>query len=126
MYLFPGEAALYQDAGWATIRPSAWMVDGKEVPLLCCEGRCPREDRPLACRLFPLSLSVSDAKDVFEVIPDPRAWACCPLMPHGISGLSKDFVSAVQQAFSILWKNPEQRAFLLALDALLRDLCRFR
>lgn len=122
MYLFPGEAALYRDASWATLTSSRWMVDGVPAPLLSCQGHCPREDRPLACRLFPLTLSVSEAKDGFEVIPDPRAWACCPLMPHGLQGLTKDFVDAVRNAFSILWKDPEQRAFLMALDALLRDL----
>lgn len=122
MYLFPGEAALYRDTPWARVQPSAWRVQGQPVPLLSCPGQCPRTERPLACRLFPLTLSVAADKRSFEVIADPRAWACCPLMPHGLQGLSKEFVTAVEQAFALLWEDPLQRGYLLALDALLREM----
>lgn len=125
MYLFPGEETLYQNASWASIAPSQWLIAGRPVPLLSCEGICPREERPLACRLFPLTLSMKKGGEGFRVIQDPRAWAHCPLAPHGLAGLSRDFVQAVENAFAILWKNPEQRRFLEALDAMLRELQSF-
>ena len=48
MLLFPGEEEAYRDkAGWILRDTSAGL-------LVICPGRCRREERPLACRLFPL------------------------------------------------------------------------
>ena len=43
MYLFPGEEALLPGAG------------GDFAPIYTCDGRCAREERPLACRIFPIT-----------------------------------------------------------------------
>ena len=118
MYLFPGEERLYgPDDAWARVLPTDWAVAGRNVPLLVCQGACPRQNRPLACRLFPLCARRDG--QWYALGLDPRGWPVCPLMPHGLAALNPAFVSAAQAALSVLWACPEQRAFLLALDGLL-------
>ena len=115
MYLFPGEERLYGPGDtWARVLPTDWVAAGRAVPLLVCEGTCPRENRPLACRLFPLSARAEG--ESFALRPDPRGWPVCPLIPHGISALAPAFVAAAGAAVSVLWADERQRAFLLSLD----------
>ncbi len=108
MLLFPGEEALYASlpAGW-TIEP-----DDAVVPcgrLLICDGRCDRNMRPLACRLFPLLPTRKSVR------MDRRAWAVCPLIESGKRGLDPDFVRAAEQAGQVLYAHPVLAAFLEAL-----------
>ena len=118
MYLFPGEERLYgPNDAWARIVPTDWVAAGRSVPLLVCQGTCPRESRPLACRLFPLSARREG--EGFSLRLDPRGWAVCPLMPHGIAALDPAFVAAARAALAALWADDEQRAFLLAMDEML-------
>ena len=74
------------------------------------EGACPREHRPLACRLFPLRIRVETdgmgehTHAVAEL--DPRAWCVCPLLEQGgMRAMSQDFVAAVETAGNALCKN---------------------
>ena len=117
MYLFPGEGALYESCGWARVLPAAWTVGCRKVPLLVCEGSCPRENRPMACRIFPLCARSDGPGFILQL--DPRAWPVCPLMPHGLSAMDPAFVAAARVALDALWSCPEHRAFLLALDGLI-------
>jgi len=120
MYLFPGEERLYgPEDTWAQVLPTDWIVAGRSVPLLVCRGACPRERRPLACRLFPLCAR-PEAEGFFLRL-DPRGWPVCPLMPHGLAALDPAFVAATKAALSVLWADEGQRAFLLAMDELLRE-----
>ncbi|MCL2811866.1 MAG: hypothetical protein FWD25_08255 [Clostridia bacterium] len=113
MYLFPGEERLYgPDDTWAQVLPTDWVA-----PLLVCQGTCPRERRPLACRLFPLCARPEG--EGFALRLDPRAWPVCALMPHGLAGLDPAFVAAAKAAFTVLWADEEQKAFLFELDRLL-------
>lgn len=79
---------------------------------LVCRGSCPREARPLACRLFPLRirLETADQGAHTEAIPeiDPRAWLCCPLPEQGgLRALRQDFVEAVGRAGLRLIQNDD-------------------
>ena len=54
MLLFPGEEAAYCDCAWARVKPA--QFEGlPQAHILVCDGRCPRDERPLACRLFPVA-----------------------------------------------------------------------
>ena len=104
MLLFPGEDMLYRDReGW-TIRqtPAGLMV--------ICPGTCSREDRPLACRLFPLLPVIRDG--AVRAAVDQRAYAVCPLARQGIRALDPEFTAAVRQAGEMLAADEEQRRFL--------------
>jgi len=108
MLLFPGEERYYQEADWCRLIPHG------STHLLICQGRCPREHRPLACRIFPLVTLPGGRAPL-----DPRAWPVCPLMPSGRRGLREDFVAAVKQVARMLEEDPRQAAFLKELKDLI-------
>ena len=79
---------------------------------LVCQGRCPRNARPLACRLFPLRLRLETADQGAhtQVVPeiDPRSWLCCPLPEQGgLRAMRQDFVEAARQAGQRLIQNDD-------------------
>ena len=86
---------------------------------LVCEGACLREHRPIACRIFPLRMRITeDAQQETSVQAevDPRAWAICPLPEEGgLRAMRKDFIDAVEGAGVLLCKN------VYMLDALLHE-----
>ena len=98
MYLFPGEEALLPGAG------------GDFAPIYTCDGRCAREERPLACRIFPLTPVKKEHG--WGVKMDVRARAMCPLARFGTRGLDPDFVRAVRDAVRLIAADPEGEAFL--------------
>ena len=100
MLLFPHEEDYYTASDWAKI------IKSPVGSLLVCEGSCPREQRPLACRMFPLRISFNGDKP-FAVL-DIRAWAVCPLMNNGLTGLSQSFTDAVTLAGEVLAADEEQ------------------
>ena len=105
--LFPGEAAFYEGADWARVE------DG----ILYCGGRCPRENRPLGCRIFPLT-PWRKRSGALSVRVDRRSFAMCPLAPGGLRALNPEFVSAALRALSIVDETPEGYEFLNAwIDA---------
>lgn len=119
MLLFPGEQALYKDAPWAALSPCGEVMPG--MTLLTCNGSCPRAERPLACRLFPLIPVISQG--CLRVMRDVRAWPVCPLMQGGLRGMNGDFVTAVRQCARLLAQNDDNRAYMTALGA---HLARYR
>lgn len=109
MLLLPGEEALYREAipGFSfelkqddTLGKGGWR--------LVCQGICPRQHRPLACRLFPLRIRLEGqggggGAAPFRVLAevDPRAWALCPLPEEGggrLNALNPAFVQGVEAA----------------------------
>ncbi len=120
MLLFPGEEALYgpEDAAWMRLEASASYRLGEPVRLLICEGTCPREKRPLACRIFPLAPAVREGEISARV--DARARCLCPVADSGVAGLDPDFVRAAERAFQILSGDETQRAYLLWLADIVR------
>ena len=104
MLLFPGEDMLYRDReGW-TIRQTP------AGPMVICPGTCSREDRPLACRLFPLLPVIRDG--TVKAAMDQRAYAVCPLARQGIRALDPEFTEAVREAGRMLAADREQCRFL--------------
>lgn len=112
MLLFPGEERYYENADWCRLIPHAQTGSY----LLVCGGSCPRENRPLACRVFPL-LTLPEGKIKLDI----RAWPVCPLMPYGRRGLDEDFVSAVKEASRLLWTDETQKPFLYKLEAMMNE-----
>lgn len=61
MFLFPGEKEVYSllNPGWITIEKTnfTYEYDGKTytTPIALCKGTCDRYQRPLSCRIFPLT-----------------------------------------------------------------------
>lgn len=107
MLLFPGEEAYY--AG----RPGYTLREARQGTLLICDGSCRREERPLACRMFPLLPVVRE--DGVKVAVDLRAKSVCPLARQGRSAMSEAFIQSVREAGRLLCEDEAQRTFLLML-----------
>lgn len=131
MYLFPGEKSVYKllKPKWAKIEKSdfSYSVDDKEkkTPILFCNGDCDRYQRPLACRIFPLTPYINlDGK--LEIITDPRARSICPLA-NGLDLADYDavFVKNIKRAFGILAENKEVYTFLDTYSRELDEYLRF-
>lgn len=119
MYLFPGEENVFKliNPDWAKIEASdfSYNYNGAEkyVPLLVCNGKCDRYQRPLACRIFPLTPYINrDGK--LEIIVDPRAKAVCPLSRELLADeFDYGFIKNVKKAFVLLLKNPEIKEYMI-------------
>lgn len=95
--------------------PAHFELAGRPAHLFVCNGTCSRENRPLACRLFPLFLHFK--KDGSPRVKlDVRAKAVCPLCDYGVIGLRTEFVAAAKTAYAALMEDDECAAFLRALD----------
>ena len=103
MLLFPGERSLCEGE-WNRIEET----DGGDI--LVCVSPCPREARPLACRIFPLTPVFS--RGVWTVRMDARARRMCPLVRSGVKGLSREFALAVREALRLIAACPEGEKFL--------------
>ena len=113
MLLFPGEEALY------SVLPEGFSLkeDHSVLPgmtLLTCSGQCDRTNRPLACRLFPLTpVLKEDGRIALRM--DPRAFSCCPLAENGPRALDPAFIDAAREAARELCQSDENKAYLTAL-----------
>ena len=116
--LFPGEEALYDPLPEGfTLTADDGVMPG--MRLLTCVGSCRRDQRPLACRMFPLTpvLIASEGKEQLRVRVDPRAFAVCPLSASGVRGMDAAFGQAVLEAARTLCRCGEHRAYIRALSA---------
>ena len=111
MLLFPGEEALYEGCAFARVIPADFSLAGAPALLLVCSGGCPREERPLACRLFPLFLAFKE-DGTTRVRMDARAREVCPLCDYGISALDPAFRDAARKAYDALLEDERCRAYL--------------
>ncbi len=127
MYLFPGEESVFKllEPDWAEIEKSDFIYETsgvkKRVKILICKGECDRYQRPLACRIFPLTPYIN-ADGELEIITDPRARAVCPLTEAVLENdLSPVFRRNVEKAFLTLTKNREVRDFLQSYSRMLDE-----
>ena len=115
MLLFPGEEAFYEGCTFARIIPAGFMLGGQDAQLLVCDGTCDRENRPLACRLFPLFLKFKE-DGTTKMRMDVRAKSVCPLTDYGIKALDADFKQAARKAYDFLLEDDACAAYLRDLD----------
>jgi hypothetical protein len=112
MWLFPGEEKLFWvEIGFA-IEPlkGRRLSDGREIFWLTCQGKCRRELRPLACRIFPLAPFLRRG-ELVTVDIDPRAHGLCPLA-QGQQKMQPEFSRTVGRVCRELAREPEIRDFL--------------
>ena len=100
------------------LEESQIVLPGTSGPLklLVCNGRCSRNFRPMACRMFPL-LPWMDRHGRIRVRPDLRAYALCPLLSDPASPpISATFAEAVRSAFELASVLPGTRLLLESLN----------
>ncbi|NMA52725.1 MAG: hypothetical protein GX949_06950, partial [Peptococcaceae bacterium] len=93
MYLLPGEECMFtKQESWLT-----WQEHSTEeydfcpswtgkVYFIICNGACPRDKRPFACRTFPVVPYLNPAGGL-EMRFDQAAALLCPLVKSGDLGL---------------------------------------
>lgn len=131
MYLFPKEKSVYDllKPSWVKIEKSdfTYECDGKtkNVPIIFCNGECDRYQRPLACRIFPLTPYLNkDGK--LEIIVDPRAKSLCPLSRElDVDEYDYRYVKNIKKAFTLLMKNHEFRAYMRAYSEYIDEYRKF-
>ena len=118
MFLFPGEKEVFNllNPDWVRIEKTDFTYDynGKTytTPIAMCQGYCDRYQRPLACRIFPLTPYI-DKNGHMDIIVDPRAKGVCP-MAKGfyLEDFDAVFIKNIKKAFSLLMKNKQFKAFM--------------
>ncbi|MBQ3053837.1 MAG: hypothetical protein IJC89_02905 [Clostridia bacterium] len=120
MYLFPGEKHLYnKEKGWLKIIKSDFEYsDGKFADILVCKSSCPRDKRPLSCRIFPLLPYVNEYGEV-SVKLDPRGKSVCPIVKADLmEELNSEFVKRVLKIGKIMMHSCANAEFLFNLSRL--------
>ncbi len=131
MFLFPAEEQVYKllNPDWIKIEKTdfSYSYGGKTfyTPLALCTSECDRYQRPLACRIFPLTPYVN-SDGTLEIIVDPRAKSICPLAKSlYLENFDKKFVKNIEKTFRLLMKNKRFAAFMTEYSAYLNDFRRF-
>lgn len=116
MELFPCEKELFESL------EDFEVIDG-EIPTVKCNGTCERENRPLACRIYPLFPLVvnENGEERIRVIYDPRATASCPLCANKAK-LDRRFVRAVRRAGKYLLRDEQTALHLRKTSEYLTEL----
>ncbi len=113
MYLFPGEEVMFdRTEDWLTWQEHApadydfcpeWH---RPVYFVLCQGFCPRERRPFACRTFPV-MPYFTGEGKLELRLDGAGVPICPLVQAGdISLLDRRFLARARLAWEELIKDP--------------------
>lgn len=113
LYLLPGEEKMFtrkeEWLEWGYLRtedyefPESWHGN---VYFLKCKagGNCPRENRPIQCRTFPLTPHI-DENGLFSLIYQKGQLPyCCPLIDKEIK-LNDDFIKATYDAWIMLMED---------------------
>ena len=108
MLLFPGEESLV-DSNLKIISNE----NGDKVAV--CDGKCDRNKRPLACRIYPLFpvIKNENGNEYIETEFDRRAH--CPLL-SGDYNISRRFDKAVKRAGKYLLLNEETAQYYRSLS----------
>lgn len=123
MWLYPGEEELF-------IGKEGFEVCETEgnygYPMVICSGECNREERPLACRIFPLFPLVKevDGKVKIEVIYDPRA-TMCPIAKEKMP-LDRSFIKEVRKAALYLVRDEKMLEYMKAVSEEIADIIELR
>ncbi|MCC8161382.1 MAG: hypothetical protein LIO53_08800 [Oscillospiraceae bacterium] len=131
MFLFPGEKEVFNllCPDWIKIDKTdfTYRFDNKTytAPIAMCTGNCDRYQRPLACRIFPLTPYLNE-KGELEIIIDPRGKGICPMAKaFYLEDFDSAFVRNVKKAFTLLSKNRQVYAFLKEYSKYIDEFRRF-
>lgn len=114
VYLLPGEEQLLRDRAWCEVvelPPEEHPFPGVESYLMLCRGDCPRPQRPLFCRTFPLAAILEG--DEIKMVFDDDGLMVCPLIKLGeVEQLNPEFISQVETVWKELLLVEPVRAYV--------------
>lgn len=113
MWLFPDEIELFKNKDGFELCETEGNFG---YPMVICNGECNRDERPLACRIFPLFPIVVDenGKTVVKIIRDPRA-GMCPIIRQSKT-VTPSFVRNVRMAARYLMRDEKTLEYLKAVS----------
>ncbi|MDT3698446.1 MAG: hypothetical protein RO469_03370 [Thermincola sp.] len=116
MELIPGEEAVFPLAAqWQRNRaltgevydyPPEWGGDAGCIQIRCVEP-CPREQRPVNCRLFPFQILALKGQYYLVLAGSNQSYAC-PLLDRS-DLINPEFVECARQAAGLLLEIPKFR-----------------
>lgn len=131
MFLFPGEKEVFKllSPDWIKTEKTdfTYEYNGKtyNTPIALCSGTCDRYQRPLSCRIFPLTPYLNEQGKI-DIIVDPRGKGVCPLAKaFYLEDFDDTFVKNVKKTFTLLAKNKQFYAFLKEYSRYLDEFRRF-
>lgn len=111
MYLFPGEECMFTGNEdwlvWEKVNPKdddfppSWDYP---VYFIKCTQPCPREKRPLSCRLFPLAPHILSDKRLLLIHESIELPYSCPIIANTLL-LREEFVETVASSWLELIKD---------------------
>lgn len=113
MWLYPDEDELFIDKEGFEV----CETEGNHgYPMVICSGECNREERPLACRIFPLFPLVKQNGDKIgiEIVYDPRA-TMCPIAKEKMP-LDRSFIKEVKKAARYLCRDEKMLEYMKAVS----------
>ncbi|OPX94185.1 MAG: hypothetical protein A4E53_00100 [Pelotomaculum sp. PtaB.Bin104] len=119
VYLLPGEEGMFSGLEEWLAREERSIGEYGFRPgsksrsyIIRCNGTCPRERRPFACRTFPVTPYLSP-EGKFELRLDEAAVLLCPLVKAGdIKILEKRFLMRTRLAWEELLREPQIRKII--------------
>ncbi len=118
IYLFPGEEAMFtRTEDWLEWRfpkakhhgfPPGWK---SRVTMVRCLDLCPRNQRPLQCRFYPLAPHLLRQRELLLILDPVEVPYRCPLIEEEMV-LQEEFVEKVWQAWQIMLQDDEVRALV--------------
>jgi hypothetical protein len=123
MHLYPGEEILHQNSDFLDIRNESF--GDSNVLFAVCQGSCPRELRPLSCRIYPF-VPYIDLSGKLSIIEDPRAKYLCPLLfDKSEVSISIRFRRNILKVFRLLIQDKEIKDYVQELSKVLDEYARF-
>lgn len=121
MWLLPYEIELLSKC-----KEYTFSKTGDGVETVFCTGKCNRELRPFACRIYPFYAHIEKLcgdKEKITVKADPRARLSCPIVMYS-SYLRPNiyFISAVKDAVRVLLKDEKIKRDLYEQSEFLSDI----
>ena len=116
MLLFPGEEELF------AFNDNFELYYDKryECNAVVCKGPCNRNERPLACRIFPYMIYSDTANGRLSAAPDIRALEFCPLLAEKYQ-FDRRFLRALRLVAIKLSENKEITEFIGNITKKLTD-----
>ena len=121
MVLFPGEEFILSGVSGFYIEDIEYM-DIHGIKLLLCDGKCNRDLRPLACRIFPVAPDINDSGNI-GVQADIRGRRMCPIWD--LEHVDKDFIESIEKVFALLGQDETMLFFLRLISAEIKSIRRF-
>lgn len=119
MLLLPGEKELLEGADEFS------FVKSGEGDMLVCSGKCLRELRPFACRIFPFYPKIREVsgKVYIKILPDPRASGVCPIFNDPRRRKTHiEFLRNAKKAVRILIKDEDIKKELISQSDMIADI----